>query len=55
VRLVLPSHNVPVADPKMLAPVLEAFLLVRAGKVKPVAQRGHVLYEFDGSSFRMMK
>lgn len=55
VRLVLPSHNVPVAEPKMLLPVLEVFLLVRAGKVKPVAQRGYVRYEFDGFSFRMQQ
>jgi len=55
VRLVLLSHNVPVADPKMLAPVLAALLQVRAGNVKPAMQSGRALYEFDGFSFRMMK
>jgi glyoxylase-like metal-dependent hydrolase (beta-lactamase superfamily II) len=52
-RLVLPSHNVPVADPKMLARVLAAFRQVRAGKVKGVTRTGWVVYEFDGFSFRM--
>jgi glyoxylase-like metal-dependent hydrolase (beta-lactamase superfamily II) len=55
VRLVLPSHNVPVADPKMLARVLAALREVRAGKVTPVARRGYAIYEFDGFSFRMAK
>jgi glyoxylase-like metal-dependent hydrolase (beta-lactamase superfamily II) len=55
VRLVLPSHNVPVADPEMLARVLAAFREVRAGKVKAVRRQGWVVYEFDRFSFRMRR
>jgi glyoxylase-like metal-dependent hydrolase (beta-lactamase superfamily II) len=52
-QLLLPSHNVPVADPAYLAKVVDAIQQLRAGKIKPVAQNGKHEYVFDGFSFLM--
>jgi glyoxylase-like metal-dependent hydrolase (beta-lactamase superfamily II) len=54
-KLLLPAHNVPVADPVDLKRVLSAFREVRAGKIKPSARDGKVEYKFDGFSFLMKK
>jgi glyoxylase-like metal-dependent hydrolase (beta-lactamase superfamily II) len=50
-QLLLPSHNVPVADPSYLSKVVAAFQQVRRGEVKPVATDGKHEYLFDGFSF----
>jgi glyoxylase-like metal-dependent hydrolase (beta-lactamase superfamily II) len=55
VKLVLPSHNVPVADPAELARVLDGIKQVRAGKVKPAPYDGKWQYKFEGFSFLMDK
>jgi glyoxylase-like metal-dependent hydrolase (beta-lactamase superfamily II) len=55
VKLLLPSHNVPVADPAELARVLDGIKQVRAGKVKPVPYDGKWQYKFEGFSFLMAK
>lgn len=52
-QLLLPSHNVPVADPAYLAKVVDAIQQVRAGKVQPKAQNGKHEYMFEGFSFLM--
>jgi glyoxylase-like metal-dependent hydrolase (beta-lactamase superfamily II) len=52
-KLLLPAHNVPVADPLDLRRVLAAFREVRAGKIKPSARDGKLEYKFDGFSFLM--
>jgi glyoxylase-like metal-dependent hydrolase (beta-lactamase superfamily II) len=52
-QLLLPSHNVPVADPAYLAKVVEAIQQVRAGKLQSVAQNGKHEYVFEGFSFLM--
>jgi glyoxylase-like metal-dependent hydrolase (beta-lactamase superfamily II) len=54
-KLLLPSHNVPVADPVELARVLDGIKQVRAGKVKPVPNGGKWEYKFEGFSFLMAK
>lgn len=54
-KLLLPAHNVPVADPADLRRVFDAFLEVRAGKVKPSARDGKLEYKFEGFSFLMKK
>jgi len=54
-KLLLPAHNVPVADPGDLHRVLAAFREVRAGKVKPSARDGKWEYKFAGFSFLMKK
>ena len=55
IKLLLPSHNVPVADPAELARVLDGIKQVRAGKVKPVPYDGKWQYKFEGFSFLMSK
>ena len=50
-QLLLPSHNVPVADPGNLPKVVAAMQQVRRGEVKPVAKDGKHEYVFDGFSF----
>lgn len=50
-NLLLPAHNVPVADPADLKRVLAAIREVRAGKVKPSAHEGKKEYSFEGFSF----
>ncbi len=52
-QLLLPSHNVPVADPSYLPRVVAAIQQVRRGEVKPVAKDGKHEYRFDGFSFLM--
>lgn len=52
-QLLLPAHNVPVADPAYLAKVVDAIQQVRAGKIKPTPQNGKQEYVFEGFSFLM--
>lgn len=52
-KLLLPAHNVPVADPAVLARVLDAMQQVREGKIKASPRDGNVEYKFDGFSFLM--
>jgi glyoxylase-like metal-dependent hydrolase (beta-lactamase superfamily II) len=55
-KLLLPSHNVPVADPAELARVLDGIKQVRAGKIKSVPyEGGKWQYKFEGFSFLMSK
>ena len=49
----LPSHNVPVADPAYLAKVVAAMEKVRHGEVKPITNDGKHEYVFEGFSFLM--
>jgi glyoxylase-like metal-dependent hydrolase (beta-lactamase superfamily II) len=55
IQLLLPSHNVPVADPSVLPRVLEAIQKVRAGQIKSVPKDGNREYVFDGFSFLMAR
>lgn len=52
-KLLLPSHNVPVADPGYLPKVVAAMEQVRSGKATSVTQNGSKIYTFSGFSFRM--
>jgi glyoxylase-like metal-dependent hydrolase (beta-lactamase superfamily II) len=52
-QLLLPSHNVPVADPSYLPKVVTAMQQVRRGEVKAVAKDGKHEYVFEGFSFLM--
>jgi glyoxylase-like metal-dependent hydrolase (beta-lactamase superfamily II) len=52
-QLLLPAHNVPVADPGNLPKVVTAMQRVRRGEVKSVAKDGKHEYVFDGFSFLM--
>lgn len=52
-QLLLPAHNVPVADPAYLAKVVEAIQQVRTGKIQLTAQNGKHEYVFEGFSFLM--
>ena len=52
-QLLLPAHNVPVADPGYLPRAVAAMQQVRRGEVKPVAKDGKREYVFDGFSFLM--
>jgi glyoxylase-like metal-dependent hydrolase (beta-lactamase superfamily II) len=52
-QLLLPSHNVPVADPSELQRVIAAMQVVRAGNLKPVPRDGKWEYKFEGFSFLM--
>jgi glyoxylase-like metal-dependent hydrolase (beta-lactamase superfamily II) len=52
-QLLLPSHNVPVADPSYLPKVVMAIEQVRRGEVKPVATDGKHDYMFQDFSFLM--
>lgn len=54
-RLLLPSHNVPVADPRDLRRVLKAMEAVRSGQVKPAPHGANWEYKFNGFSFLMKK
>jgi len=54
-QLLLPSHNVPVADPADLAKVVAAFKQVREGKVKPAKNGAKWEYSFPGFSFLMAR
>ena len=52
-QLLLPSHNVPVAEPGYLPRVLEAIQRVRSGQARPVVKDGTREYMFEGFSFLM--
>ncbi len=52
-KLLLPSHNVPTADPAVLPKVLAAFHEVRLGQKAPIGSGRNYIYEFDGFSFLM--
>lgn len=52
-QLLLPAHNVPVADPSILPRVVTAMQQVRRGELKPVAKDGKHEYVFEGFSFLM--
>jgi len=52
-QLLLPSHNVPVADPSYLPKVVAAIQQGRRGEVKAVANDGKHEYVFEGFSFLM--
>jgi glyoxylase-like metal-dependent hydrolase (beta-lactamase superfamily II) len=48
--LLLTSHNFPKAQPQILLRLREAFLDVRAHRVKPVSSEGYLEYQFQGFS-----
>jgi len=50
-KLLLPAHNVPVADPADLPRVLAAIKQARSRKMKPVKAEHWSEYKFDGFSF----
>jgi glyoxylase-like metal-dependent hydrolase (beta-lactamase superfamily II) len=52
-QLLLPSHNVPVADPSYLPKVVRAIQQVRRGEVKPIVTDGKHEYVFQDFSFLM--
>lgn len=52
-QLLLPAHNVPVAEPNYLPRVLEGVQQVRHGQAKSVAKDGQREYVFEGFSFLM--
>ena len=52
-KLLLPAHNVPVAEPADLSRVLAAFREVRAGKVKSAPHGDKKEYKFARFSFLM--
>lgn len=54
-KLLLPQHNVPVADPEVLPEVVEAFAEVRAGHKMAVASGPNYVYNFEGFSFLMSR
>jgi glyoxylase-like metal-dependent hydrolase (beta-lactamase superfamily II) len=51
--LLLPGHNVPVAQPRYLSRVLSALDDVKAGRVKPVLTEDYREYSFQGFSLLM--
>jgi len=54
-KLLLPAHNAPVAEPGNLARVVDAIQQVRSGKIKPEPHDGKQEYKFSGFSFLMAK
>jgi glyoxylase-like metal-dependent hydrolase (beta-lactamase superfamily II) len=50
VKLLLPAHNVPVAEPFYLPRLADAVQQVRDGKAKGRVTDGHLEYSFDGFS-----
>lgn len=54
-QLLLPAHNLPVAEPGDLNRVLAAMEQVRSGKVKPMPHGENWEYRFEGFSFLMQK
>ena len=54
-QLLLPAHNVPVAEPSYLPRVVEAMEQVRSGKVKGTPREGKQEYSFSGFSFLLSK
>lgn len=53
VKLLLPAHNVPVADPGYLPKVITAMEQVRSGQVKAEQRGDKKVYPFEGFSFLM--
>ena len=53
--LLLPAHNVPVADPADLPRVLAAIKQARSGKMKPIKAEHWSEYKFEGFSFLLSK
>ena len=51
--LLLPGHNVPVADPQYLVRVRDALAAVKAGRLTPVAAGDYREYRFEGFSLLM--
>ncbi|PYP83832.1 MAG: MBL fold metallo-hydrolase [Candidatus Angelobacter sp. Gp1-AA117] len=51
VELLLPAHNVPVADPAYLPKVVTAMEQVRSGKLKAEQRGDRNVYSFEGFSF----
>ncbi len=51
--LVLPGHNVPVAEPRYLSRLQKALADVRAGTAMPVVTGDYAEYRFDGFSLLM--
>lgn len=49
-RLVLPGHNVPVAEPGVLRSLQAALKKIEEGKVTPTVTEGHREYQFEGFS-----
>jgi glyoxylase-like metal-dependent hydrolase (beta-lactamase superfamily II) len=54
-QLLLPAHNVAVADPAYLSKVVVAIEQVRSGKITSSPRDGKQEYKFDGFSFLMAK
>lgn len=54
-KLLLPAHNVPVAEPADLPRVIAAMQQARSGKMKPVKAGNKWEYKFAGFSFMMKK
>jgi glyoxylase-like metal-dependent hydrolase (beta-lactamase superfamily II) len=54
-QLLLPAHNVPVAQPDYLPRVLDAIQQVRHGQSKPVSRDGQREYMFQGFSFLLSR
>jgi glyoxylase-like metal-dependent hydrolase (beta-lactamase superfamily II) len=54
-KLLLPAHNLPVADPADLPRALAAMKQARSGKIKPVKGEHWSEYKFQGFSFLMSK
>jgi len=52
-QLLLPAHNVPVANPSILPKVVSAMEQVRRGEVNPIAKDGKHEYVFEDFSFLM--
>jgi glyoxylase-like metal-dependent hydrolase (beta-lactamase superfamily II) len=52
-QVLLPAHNVPVADSGYLPKVVEAIEQVRSGKVQSTPRNGKKEYKFEGFSFLM--
>jgi glyoxylase-like metal-dependent hydrolase (beta-lactamase superfamily II) len=50
IKLVLPAHNVPVAEPETLTRLADAAQQVQSGKVQPKANEGLKEYSFEGFS-----
>ena len=53
--LLLPAHNVPMADPADLPRVLAAIKQARSGKIKPIKAEHWSEYKFEGFSFLLSK
>ena len=54
-KLLLPAHNLPVANPADLPRVLAAMKQVRSGKIKPAKDGQRAEYKFEGFSFLLSK